>query len=47
MLVKYYEDSIKERDANREKFWKVAMLIQKLCIHILIQKRIIYWAFIF
>lgn len=30
MLVKYYEDAIKEGDANREeKFWKIAMLIFK------------------
>ena len=30
MLVKYNEDSIKERNGNREKFWKIAMIIQKM-----------------
>ena len=30
MLIKYYEDAIKEGDANREeKFWKIGMLIFK------------------
>lgn len=34
MLVKYYEDAIKEGDANREeKFWKIAMLIFKAKIN--------------
>ena len=34
MLVKYYEDAIKEGDANREeKFWKIAMLIFKTKIN--------------
>lgn len=34
MLVKYYEDAIKEGDANREeKFWKIAMLIFKARIN--------------
>ena len=34
MLIKYYEDAIKEGDANREdKFWKIAMLIFKAKIN--------------
>ena len=34
MRVKYFEDSIKESDVNREeKFWKIALLIFKAQIN--------------